>query len=104
MTSEHAISDAEYASALAQGHTKATTEVRALAVHYLAERDVLEIETICDGNFMIPRTWIDALRDIPVAELAQLKIWSDGSAIELEARDIQISVDGLLAAVSPAVA
>jgi hypothetical protein len=96
--SEPAISDAEYAAALARGHTEATTEVRARAVRYLADRDVLEIETTRDGGFMIPRTRIDALQDIPAAELAQLKIWPDGSAIELEARDIQISVEGLLTA------
>ena len=76
--------------------------MRARAVRYLADRDVLEIETTRDGGFMIPRTWIDALQDIPVVELAQLEIWPDGSAIELEARDIQISVDGLLAALLPA--
>jgi hypothetical protein len=100
--SEREISDTEYAAALARGHTEATTEVRARAVRYLADRDVLEIETTRDGGFMIPRTWIDALQDIPVAELAQLEVWPDGSAIELEARDIQISVDGLLAVVLPA--
>jgi len=100
--SEREISDTEYASALAQGHTEASTEVRARAVRYLADRDVLEIETTRDGGFMIPRTWIDALQGIPAHELAQLEVWPDGSAIELEAHDIQISVDGLLAAVLPA--
>jgi hypothetical protein len=34
--------------------------------------------------------------------LAKLDIWPDGSAIELEQRDIHISVDGLLMAVLPA--
>lgn len=99
---EREISDTEYASALARGHTEAKTEVRARAVRYLADRDMLEIETTRDGGFMIPRSWVDALQDIPAAELAQLEIWPDGSAIELEARDIQISVDGLLRDVLPA--
>jgi len=99
---KHTISDAEYAAAIARGHTEAASEVRARAVRYLADRDMLEIETTRDGGFMIPRMWVDALQEIPAAELAQLEVWPDGSAIELEARDIQISVDGLLTAVLPA--
>ena len=35
-------------------------------------------------------------------ELSKLDVWPDGSAIELEDRDIQISVHGLLSAVLPA--
>ncbi len=98
---EREISNIEYESALARGRTEASTEVRARAVRYLADRDAVEIETTRDGGFMIPRMWIGALQDIPVAELAQLEVWPDGSAIELEARDIQISVDGLLTTVLP---
>jgi hypothetical protein len=100
--SERDISDTEYASALARGHTEATTEVRARAVRYLAHRDMLEIEATRDGGFMIPRAWIGALQGVPPEELAQLAVWPDGSAIELECRDLQISVDGLLTAVLPA--
>jgi hypothetical protein len=96
--SERDISDTEYASALARGNT----EVRARAVRYLAHRDMLEIETTRDGGFMIPRAWIGALQGVPPEELAQLAVWPDGSAIELECRGIQISVDGLLTAVLPA--
>jgi len=63
---------------------------------------VLEIETTRDGGFLIPRKWIGVLQDVPAKELSELQVWPDGSAIELEARDIQISLDGLLTAVLPA--
>jgi hypothetical protein len=43
-----------------------------------------------------------ALRDVPADELARLEVWPDGSAIEIEVRDIHISVDGLLSDVLPA--
>ena len=35
-------------------------------------------------------------------ELSRLEVWPDGSAIELEDRDIHISVDGLMTALLPA--
>jgi hypothetical protein len=43
-------------------------------------------------RFLIPREWIGALQDVPTKDLAKLDIWPDGSAIELEDRDIHISV------------
>jgi hypothetical protein len=99
---EHHISDADYAEALSKGRADAATELRARAVRYLADRDVLEIETNRDGGFLIPRKWIGALQDVPADELARLEVWPDGSAIELESRDIHISVDGLLTDILPA--
>jgi hypothetical protein len=38
-----------------------------------------------------------------VEELVKLNVWPDGSAIELEDRDIQISVHGLMTAILPGV-
>jgi hypothetical protein len=98
---EHQISDADYTESLARGRTDAVTELRARTVRYLVDRDVLEIETSRDGGFLIPRMWIGALQDVPVDELTGLEVWPDGSAIELESRDIHISVDGLLTDVLP---
>jgi hypothetical protein len=49
-----------------------------------------------------PRAWIGALQEVPPEDLAKLEVWPDGSAIELEGRDIHISVNGLLTAVLPA--
>jgi hypothetical protein len=99
---EHQITDAEYAAALTAGHTEIASELRARAVRYIPERDAIEIITNREGGFLIPRTWIGALQKVPAEELVKLEIWPDGSAIELDERDIHISVDGLLMAVLPA--
>lgn len=96
------ITDAEFAAALAVGRAEAETEVRAQAVRYVPDRDAIEVLTTRHAGFLIPRAWIGALQDVPVEELANLEVWPDGSAIELESLDIHISVDGLLAAVLPA--
>jgi hypothetical protein len=98
----HQITDAEYAAALAAGQAEAETEVRAQAVRYVPDRDAIEIVTNRNAGFLIPRQWIGALQDVPPEELAKLEVWPDGSAIELEDRDIQISVNGLLTATLPA--
>lgn len=99
---KHQISDADYTAALAQARTDASSEMRARAVRYIADRDVLEIETTRDAGFIVPRAWVSALADVPPSELHQLVVWPDGSAIELEERDIQISVNGLLTDILPA--
>jgi hypothetical protein len=101
MTS-HSINDTEFAAALVAGRMDAEMEIRAQAVRYVADRDAIEITTTRHAGFLIPRGWIVALQDVPVEELAKLEVWPDGSAIELEDRDVQISVDGLLTAMLPA--
>jgi len=96
------ISDTAYAVALALGQAAAQTEIRALAVRYIPERDAIEIVTTRNAGFLVPRQWIGALQEVPIEDLAKLEIWPDGSAIELEERDIHISVHGLMMAVLPA--
>ena len=96
------ISDSEYAAALAAGRTESETEIRAQAVRYVSERDAVEIVTNRNAGFLIPRQWIGALQDVPTEELSKLEVWPDGSAIELEDRDVHISVHGLLTAILPA--
>jgi hypothetical protein len=100
--SQHQITDAEYAAALAAGRTEAETEIRAQSVRYMADRDAIEIVTTRNAGFLIPRQWVGALQEVPTEDLARLQIWPDGSAIELEDRNIHISVHGLLIAVLPA--
>jgi hypothetical protein len=100
---KHSITDAEFAAALAASRVEAETEIRAQAVRYVVDRDSIEIVTTRHAGFLIPRGWIGALRDVPIEELLKLKVWPDGSAIELEDRDIHISVDGLLTAILPAI-
>ena len=99
---QHQITDAEYAAALAAGQTEAETEVRAQAVRYVPERDAVEIVTTRNAGFLIPRQWIGALQEVPIEDLARLQVWPDGSAIELDDRGIHISVHGLMTAVLPA--
>jgi hypothetical protein len=96
------IGDAEYAAALAAGRAETETEVRAQAVRYVPDRDAIEIVTNRNAGFLIPREWIGALQDVPTEELGKLEVWPDGSAIELDDRDIHISVHGLLTAILPA--
>jgi hypothetical protein len=98
---DRSIANAELAAALAAGRVEAEMEIRALAVRYVADRDSIEITTTRHAGFLIPRGWIGALHDVPIEELTTLAVWPDGSAIELEDRDIQISVDGLPPAMLP---
>lgn len=102
MTNIQKISTADYAGALAAGRTEAEMEIRAQAVRYVPERDAIEIVTNHNAGFLIPRQWIGALQDVPTEEFGKLEVWPDGSAIELEDRDIHISVHGLLTAILPA--
>lgn len=99
----HRITEADYEAALVAGRFDAETEFRARAVRYLREPDVIEIITTLHAGFLIPRAWVGALRGVPIEELAKLKIWPDGSAIELEHLDIQISVHGLLTELLPVI-
>ena len=101
-TNKQRISDAEYAAALAAGRIEAEIELRAQAVRSVPERDAIEIVTNHNAGFLIPRQWIGALQDVSTEELGKLEVWPDGSAIELEDRDIHISVHGLLTAILPA--
>src|ERR1700722_18282192 len=98
----HRISDAEYAAALVAGRAEAEIEIRAQAVRYVPERDAIEIVTNRNAGFLIPRQWIGALQDVPTKELRKLEVWPDGSAIELEDRDIHITGHGLRTAILPA--
>lgn len=98
---KHHITDAEYTSALEAGRKEAGTQFRAQSVRYVADRDALEIVTNRNAGFLIPRQWIGALQDVKLENLAQLEVWPDGSAIELENQNIQISVHGLLSATLP---
>jgi hypothetical protein len=95
------ITEAEYAKAIERGREATDTEFVAKSVRYVADRDALEIVTSSNAGFLIPRQWIGALRDVEVEDLARLEVWPDGSAIEIEDRDLHISVHGLLAASLP---
>lgn len=99
---QHQITDPEYAAALEAGRAQAETEILAQAVRYVPDRDAIEIVIKRNAGFLIPRQWIGALQDVPAEDLVKLEVWPDGSAIELEDRDIHISVHGLMTAILPA--
>jgi hypothetical protein len=87
---------------LSNGHAQPGAEIRVQAVRYVPDRDAVEIITNRNAGFLIPREWIGALQDVPIKDLTKMEVWPDGSAIELEDHDIQISVHGLMIAVLPA--
>ena len=99
---QHEITETEYAVALAAGQLEGEGEFRGQGVRYVPDRDAIEIITTPNAGFLVPRQWIGALQDVSVEDLAKLEVWPDGSAIEIEDRDIHISVHGLMTAILPA--
>jgi len=98
----HQITEQDIARALDAGRQEAEAEFRARSVRYILDRDAVEVVTTQDAGFLIPRRWIGALAGLSPEHLAGLEVWPDGSAIELDALDIQISVHGLLMQALPA--
>jgi hypothetical protein len=91
----------ELATALEAGRQAAESEFRAQAVCFLPDRDAIEVITIGNGGFVIPRRLIGVLRDVSLEDLATMELWPDGSLIEIEDLDIHISVDGMIKAALP---
>jgi hypothetical protein len=90
------ISEADYWNALAAGDRRSRREPRALAVAYDAGRDAIVI-TMAEGwRIDIDRARIAELAALPPAALAHLSLSPAGTAIELEAQDVQIGLVGLL--------
>ena len=100
MTSRN-ITDTEYATALEAGRLAAESEFRAQAVRYIPDRDAIEVITVRNGGFVIPRHLIGALQDVGLDDLAKIEVWPDGSVIDIEDLDIHISVDGMVKAALP---
>jgi len=96
------ITEQDLARALEAGRQEMDAEFWARSVRYVPDRDSVEIVTTRDVGFLIPRAWIGALARLSPGQLAHLEVWPNGSAIELDALDIQISVHGLLSQVLPA--
>jgi hypothetical protein len=95
------ISEADYWNALAAGDRRSRREPRALAVAYDAGRDAIVI-TMAEGwRIDIDRARIAELAALPPAVLAHLSLSPAGTAIELEAQDVQIGLAGLLATLIP---
>lgn len=97
----HKITDREYEMALEAGRQAAESEFRAHSVAYLPDRDAIEVITVSNGGFVIPRRLIGILQDVGSDSLAKMELWPDGSLIEIEDLDIHISVDGMVRAALP---
>jgi hypothetical protein len=97
----HNITDTDYATALEAGRRAAESEFRAQAVRYLPDRDAIEVITVRNGGFVIPRHLIGALQDVGPDDLARIELWPDGSLIEIDDLDIHVSVDGMVKAALP---
>ena len=95
------ISDAEYARAVEAGEREAREQFRASSVRYLADCDAIEILTMRDGGFVVPRRLVGVLQDTIAADLTELQLWPDGSIIEIAGKDLHISVHGLIRAALP---
>ena len=98
---EHSITDREYATAMEAGRQESDREFRAHSVRYLPDRDAIEVITIRNGGFVIPRHLIGVLQDVGTGDLSRMTLWPDGSLIEIEDLDIHISVDGMVRAALP---
>jgi len=81
---KHTITDTDYATALEAGRLAAESEFRAQAVCYLPDRDAIEVITVRNGGFVIPRDLIGVLQDVGPDDLAKIELWPDGSLIEIE--------------------
>jgi hypothetical protein len=95
------ITDADYARAVEAGERDAQNEFRARAVRYLTDCDAIEVLTMRDGGFVVPRRLVGALQEASTRDLASLQVWPDGSMIEVAGKDVHILVHGLITAVLP---
>lgn len=77
---EHQITDAEYAAALAVGQAEAEMEVRAQAVRYVPDRDAIEIVTNRNAGFLIPGSGSAYCRT------CRRKNWQDWSSGRMDRR------------------
>lgn len=92
--------DDELQAALAAGRQRRQTERRAASVLYNSVRDTIEIELTDGAAVRLPRAMIAEFRDVPAADMVKLRVSPVGYGIKLDAHDITISVQGLIAALA----
>ena len=90
----------ELKRAIEAGHKRRANERRAASVRYDVDRDAIEIELTDGAGLRLPRTMIEEFRRVSPADLMQLRVSPAGYGIRLDARDINISVHGLIAALA----
>lgn len=92
--------DDELRDAIAAGRRRRATERRAAGVRYDLDRDAIEIELTDGAAVRLPRTMVEEFRDVPPADMAELRVSPAGYGIKLDEYDIGISVHGLIAALA----
>lgn len=95
------ISEADYLKALQSGHRRSLRELRALAVAYDPAQDMIDIVMADGWRIQVDRTKIAELATLPLSVLKDLSLSPAGVAIELDAEDVHISLEGLLATIIP---
>ena len=95
------ISETDYLKALQSGHRRSFRELRALAVAYNTAQDVVDIIMAEGWRIQIERTKIAELAGLSPSALENLSLSPTGTAIELDAEDVHISLKGLLATIIP---
>lgn len=94
-------SDTEYAAALAAGTRRQESGLTAEAVSYDRAADKVFIAMAGGWEIGFERGRIEELADATADELADLSLSPAGTTIELAARDVYISLEGLLTSLVP---
>jgi hypothetical protein len=95
------ISEADFLKALKSGHRRTFRELRALAVAYSPAQDTVDIVMADGWRIQIDRARIAELAGLSPYALENLSLSPAGTAIELDAEDVHISLEGLLATIIP---
>jgi hypothetical protein len=94
--------DEELGHAIEAGRRRRESEHRAASARYDPDRDAIEIELTDGAAVRLPRTMVEEFRDVPPAEMAELRVSPAGYGIKLDKRDISISVHGLVGVLATA--
>lgn len=65
-------------------------------VRYMTKADAVALTMRSGAEVVVPRAFIDELRDVPKAKLGDVALTPGGDAIAVEAFDVHISIAGLL--------
>lgn len=91
------ISDAEFAAAEERGRIAMLTEPRATAARYDAAIDRVIVELVNNCTFMFPPRLVQGLEDASGSEIADVATGACGFGLHWDARDVDITVAGLMA-------
>lgn len=91
------ITEADIDRALAADTAMVRSELRARRVSYDAERDTVFLWVEPDAAIGVARSRVPSLAGLPATDMASLRLWPDGTVLELIERDVHISVPSLLA-------